>query len=146
MAMLSLSDTTTDPAVTDTKLDSEITGFLLRTGPNPSSTSVADFLKLYNEDERNNVARALLAHGVPQASVSNALTWLNSSSQWANAMPTIGGVLALASAAASGYHGFKRHNGSIIWAATWFILGGLFPIFVPVVAVAQGFSRSKGSH
>jgi len=49
-------------------------------------------------------------------------------------------VLALASAAASGYHGYKR-NQSVGWAVGWFMLGGAFPIITPVIAVAQGFGK-----
>jgi hypothetical protein len=49
-------------------------------------------------------------------------------------------VLATVSAAASGYHGYKRNN-SIGWAIVWFLLGGWFPIIVPVISVAQGFAK-----
>jgi hypothetical protein len=47
-------------------------------------------------------------------------------------------VLATVSAAACGYHGYKRNN-SIGWAVVWFLFGGWFPVITPVVAVAQGF-------
>lgn len=48
--------------------------------------------------------------------------------------------VSLASAAASGYHGYKR-NQSVGWAVGWFVLGGMFPIVTPVIAVAQGFAK-----
>ena len=51
-------------------------------------------------------------------------------------------VLATASAAVSGYHGYKRNN-SVGWAIVWFGLGGLFPIITPTIAFAQGFSKRK---
>jgi hypothetical protein len=56
------------------------------------------------------------------------------------AMRTAIGALSLLSAAASGYHGYKR-NESVGWGFAWFTLGGMFPIFTPVIAVAQGFGK-----
>lgn len=53
---------------------------------------------------------------------------------------TIWGVVALASAAASGFHGYKR-NQSVGWGVGWFMLGGLFPVITPVIAVAQGYAK-----
>lgn len=61
---------------------------------------------------------------------------------WGALWPKIAGTLALASAAASGYHGYKR-NESIGWALAWFGLGILFPVVTPVIAVAQGFGKKK---
>jgi hypothetical protein len=58
---------------------------------------------------------------------------------------TIWGLLAVASAAASGYHGIKRNNGSVGWGIVWFFLGGLMPVLVPVIATAQGFAVPKRS-
>jgi hypothetical protein len=51
--------------------------------------------------------------------------------------------LSAISAAVSGYHGIKRNNGSIGWGIAWFLLGGIFPILTPVVAVAQGFAKPQ---
>lgn len=53
------------------------------------------------------------------------------------------GVVSMISAAACGYHGYKR-NDSVGWAVAWFMLGGLMPVLVPVVAVAQGFGEPAG--
>ena len=54
------------------------------------------------------------------------------------------GALALASSAASAYHGYKR-NRSIGWAIAWGVAGGLAPILTPAIALAQGFGdRKKG--
>ena len=50
--------------------------------------------------------------------------------------------LSTASMAASAYHGYKR-NESIGWAVGWGLLGGLFPVIVPTIAVAQGFGKRK---
>lgn len=48
--------------------------------------------------------------------------------------------LSAASSAASAYHGYKR-NQSIGWAIGWALLGGMFPVIVPAIAVAQGFGK-----
>jgi hypothetical protein len=123
-------------------LDAEIDGFLLR-APNPSSSEVADFLKLYAAGgQRDSVAKALIASGVSATTVSNALAFLNASANWN--WKKIGGVAAIASAIASGFHGYRR-NHSIAWGAAWFVLGGIFPIFTPVIAVAQGYGKRKAS-
>ena len=45
------------------------------------------------------------------------------------------------SVAASTYHGYKRNSGSLGWALGWGVLGGLFPIITPAVALAQGFGK-----
>lgn len=58
--------------------------------------------------------------------------------------PAFWGVAALASAGASAYHGYKR-NESVGWAVVWGLLGSMFPIITPAVALAQGFGKPKGS-
>jgi hypothetical protein len=55
-----------------------IDGFLA-THPSPSSTDVAEFLKVFPESERLVQAQALLARGVSTRSVSSALNWLEAS-------------------------------------------------------------------
>jgi hypothetical protein len=120
-----------------------IDGFLA-THPSPSSTDVAEFLKVFPESERLVQAQALLARGVSTRSVSSALNWLEASGRVRSHWPTIAGVLAMASASASAYHGYKR-NASIGWALVWFGLGSIFPIVTPVIAVAQGYGKRKAS-
>lgn len=51
--------------------------------------------------------------------------------------------LGVASMAASAVHGTRRHNGSVGWGIAWAIMGALFPIITPSIAVAQGFGRPK---
>lgn len=51
-------------------------------------------------------------------------------------------ILDTASAALSGYHGYRRNN-SLGWGIAWFALGGLFPIITPTIAFAQGFGKRK---
>ncbi|MGH7176614.1 MAG: hypothetical protein ACREJC_04475 [Tepidisphaeraceae bacterium] len=60
-------------------------------------------------------------------------------------MNSVWGLLALTSASASMYHGIKRNHGSIGWGLWWFLMGGLFPIATPIVAVARkpGFAKPK---
>ena len=132
MTLLGLGDTSA-------KLSAEIDGFLLR-APKPNSTQVVDFLKLYPQGERTAVAQALVARGVDAKAIANALNWFAASDSWNT--NTIYGVLAVISAMASGFHGYRR-NKSIAWGAVWFVLGGIFPIFTVVVATAQGFAKPK---
>lgn len=52
------------------------------------------------------------------------------------------GVVATVSMGASAYHGYKR-NDSIGWALWWGLMGSMFPIITPVIAVAQGFGEPE---
>jgi len=121
-------------------LDNEIDGFLLKS-PNPSSTQVAEFLKLYaSGGPRTDAARALIARGVDSKAVAGALTWLDASSKvnWG----LVWGILSTASMAASAYHGYRR-NQSIGWALWWALMGLTFPVITPVIGVAQGFGKRR---
>jgi hypothetical protein len=51
-------------------------------------------------------------------------------------------LLALTSSAASAFHGYRR-NRSIGWAIVWGLLGGIFPVFTPTIALAQGFGKPR---
>ena len=55
---------------------------------------------------------------------------------------SIGGAIVAASTFAGAYHGYKR-NRSIGWAAWWGLMGAVFPIITPAVALAQGFGKRK---
>lgn len=118
-----------------------VTSFLLA-HPKPSSTDIANFLKAQPASDQTMLAQQLIAQDVPSATVSAALNWLDTTARWKAAMSKVAGIAAIASAAASGYHGYKRNN-SIVWAGVWFGAGLLFPIFTPVVALAQGFGKRK---
>jgi hypothetical protein len=63
---------------------------------------------------------------------------------WAAMWPKVAGVLALASASVSAYHGFKR-NQSVWGGVLWFFLGTLFPVVTPIAAIAlpPGFAKKK---
>lgn len=67
------------------------------------------------------------------------------SAQWgtATAGMVIWRIAAGVSAVASAYHGYKRHGDSIGWGIAWFLLGGLFPVITPGVAVIQGFGKRR---
>jgi hypothetical protein len=51
------------------------------------------------------------------------------------------GLLVLASALISGFHGVRRNGGSPFWGVVWFGLGAALPGVVPVVALAQGYGQ-----
>jgi hypothetical protein len=55
-------------------------------------------------------------------------------------------VASTMSMAASAYHGYRRNsNGAhpVAWALTWGILGAMFPVIVPFIAVAEGFGKPE---
>ena len=52
-------------------------------------------------------------------------------------------ILATVSMLASGYHGYKRNNDSVGWAIGWGLLGSMFPIITPFVAVVQGYAEPE---
>lgn len=52
------------------------------------------------------------------------------------------GLLHAASVGVSVYHGTKR-NDSIGWGLWWGLMGAMFPIVTPAVAVAQGLGERK---
>lgn len=54
-------------------------------------------------------------------------------------------TILFASASASAYHGYKRNRGSTGAAVGWGLLGLIFPIITPAVALAQGFGDPKVS-
>lgn len=120
-------------------LTEEVDAFTLR-ATNPSSSQVAEFLKLYAGEARNVAARALLTKGASQKAVADALVWLDASSRirW----PLIWGIASTASMAASAFHGYRR-NQSIGWALWWGLMGTVFPVVTPVIAAAQGFGRRR---
>jgi hypothetical protein len=105
-----------------------------------SQRDMIALLETLNESDRREVAQMAIARGGDAYWIQESLerTAIRSSYK-----PTkVWGVLATASMAASAYHGYKR-NQSIGWAVWWGFMGGLFPVFTPVVAVAQGFGKKK---
>jgi len=104
-----------------------------------SFIQIENAMSVLDKTSAKMLGQFLIAKGVSASSVNTAFK---------NAFPTpssgrsIWAVLATASAAASAYHGYIR-NDSIGWALVWFMLGGLFPVITPVIAVAQGFGQPK---
>lgn len=115
-----------------------VAAFLLA-NPQPDASQIATFLKSFSDaDTRNTMAQSLIAAGINPAMVSSALAWTNTVSQFPTSK--IFGMLTLASATASAFHGYRR-NQSIGWAVVWFAMGLAFPIFTPTIAIAQGFGK-----
>ena len=123
---------------------SEIDGFLA-IAPSPSGQQVYDFLKIYKPEERAAVGQALVSRQVSPDTVNMAMAMFGNESWWTQNKGKVYGVLALASMAASAYHGTRRNNGSVGWGLGWGVLGMLFPVVTPAVAIAQGFGQRKGS-
>ncbi len=125
-----------------TDLQAAIEGFLLRV-PHPTSSDVVSFLQSFPAGTaRTQAAQALIAHGVTPNAVSGALGWLETAGKIPTS--TIWGVLSIASGAASAFHGYRR-NGSIGWALWWGLIGTVFPVITPTIALAQGFGKRKSS-
>jgi hypothetical protein len=57
----------------------------------------------------------------------------------------IWGTVASVSGGASAYHGYKRSRGSVGAAVGWGLLGFIFPVITPAIALAQGFGKPKVS-
>jgi hypothetical protein len=55
-------------------------------------------------------------------------------------IPTWAYALSAVSMAVSAYHGYKRDK-SVGWAVVWGILGGMAPVLVPVIALAEGYAK-----
>lgn len=106
--------------------------------------ALISLFKLYNRNTQDKLAAAMLAAGGNRDTVMGALElvrdqgFLGPYKQYAWAW----GLLSTASAALSGYHGYKRNN-SVGWAIGWFVLGSFFPVVTPVIAVAQGYGKRK---
>jgi hypothetical protein len=51
-------------------------------------------------------------------------------------------VIRTVSMVASVYHGYRR-NDSVGWALWWGLMGSIFPIITPTIALAQGFGEPE---
>lgn len=52
----------------------------------------------------------------------------------------LGTALGWTGSVAGVYHGYKRNNGSVGWALAWGLIGGIWPISIPLM-LAQGFGK-----
>jgi hypothetical protein len=125
----------------DTTTQSQVVAFA-KTPQSNFIANIAAFLSLYEAEHRAEIGAALVAAGVASSSVAAALQQLAQATRGWRPSPLYS-VLATLSAAASGYHGMKRNNGSVGWGVVWFFLGGFFPVLVPGVALVQGFAKPK---
>lgn len=107
---------------------------------NYSASTVAAFLRRFPAGDRASVAASLVAAGVPATSASVAL---DNAGRLDGFSLGFWEVLQLASVAASAYHGARRNRGSFGWALGWGVLGAIFPIVTPIVAIAQGYAKPK---
>jgi hypothetical protein len=81
------------------------------------------------------VAPAAPTASAPRSAMQQAV-YVSVTNPWFIAARTV-------SSAASLYHGYKRHGGSLLWGMGWFLMGSLFPVVTPTVALAQGFGKNK---
>jgi hypothetical protein len=112
---------------------------LVRSGPVSTLSAKAYYLVLPKKSW-GDAGLALINAGVTPAIVYEGMRLAKEASKipW----KTIAGVAPVASAAISGFHGARR-NDSIGWGAWWFTMGLIFPIFTPIVGVAQGLGKRK---
>lgn len=115
-----------------------VDGFL-KQSPHPAVSDLTAFFQTMLPTSWPNAASSLVAAGVSSNDVAAALDNVKG-----GLMTKIGGVATLMSAAASGYHGYRR-NSSVWWGLWWFTSGVLFPIVTPVIGLAQGFAKRKGA-
>lgn len=99
-----------------------------------SSCSSAAYGSSFTDSRRNMAGLASLAglHGFGRLSGLEEVS------------PTMRGLvltLSALSAGASAFHGYRRNRGSLGWAIGWGLLGGMFPVITPAVALAQGFGK-----
>lgn len=91
------------------------------------------------------MSRALRIHpsGAPELSIAtpNGPITVTNPAPTRSAGSVIWGALAVASMGASAYHGVKRNHGSIGYGIWWGLMGSLFPVITPAVALAQGFGK-----
>lgn len=54
---------------------------------------------------------------------------------------TVRSVLSPLLIGGAAYHGYKRSDGSLMWAVGWAALAALFPTITTGVAIAQGYGK-----
>jgi hypothetical protein len=122
-----------------------VTTFLTKS-PSPTTAQVVGFLSLFTiPATRAIVAQEVVATGADPAVVSSAMATLaqqDLTKAKAN-QKLLYSTLALVSATASGFHGYRRNN-SLGWGLVWFVMGSVFPIITPVIGLAQGFGQERG--
>lgn len=112
-----------------------------------STREFAQVLSPFSEEERKTIIASYLSFEGDPGNLTRALEFIKTQESLDVGPKSKGakiawGVLGTASMAAGAYHGYKR-NQSIGWAIWWGFWGGVMPVFVPIVAVAQGFGKPK---
>jgi hypothetical protein len=80
---------------------------------------------------------------MPGDGTALAPTPMMSSKRYPAATLLVYGGILIVSSGASAFHGYRRGRGSVGGAIGWGLLGALFPIITPAVALAQGFGKPK---
>lgn len=96
----------------------------------------------YDDATRQKVIASYTANGGNNALMQSALLQLDMKKF--SKFTLIFGVLSTISFAASVYHGYKRHEDGdhpILWALGWGLMGAMFPVVTPVIAVAEGYGK-----
>lgn len=107
--------------------------------------NIQSALSILGEDDKKKVIVAYLAAGGDAAALQTAMTrpsYAAGLGQVPTWLKTAWAIAAAASMAASAYHGYKR-NDSLGWALWWGLMGSLFPVVTPTIAVAQGFAKRR---
>ncbi len=130
------ADATPIVAPVEQSIQDMVTGFLQHV-PNPSPSDISALLKLVPISKWTQASQALVANGAPVSIVSAGTT---QATQHKTAWVKDG--LVLLSATASAYHGTKR-NDSLIWGAWWGLWALALPVATPIMALVQGFGKSK---
>lgn len=110
-----------------------------------TAEELASVLRPQAPSSRDVIAASFVANGGDVALLNAALGMLTGFGPGSPARRNFSlawKVFGTASMAAGVYHGYKR-NQSVGWALWWGLMGGMFPVVVPVIAVAQGFGKTK---
>lgn len=105
---------------------------------------VAAGLQPFSNEDREKIAASYLTSGGDPQKLAEATEMLASGDSItpSKRYAVIWGALSTVSMAASAYHGYRR-NDSVGWALWWGLMGAMFPVITPTIAVAQGFGRRK---
>ena len=98
-------------------------------------TDIAAAMDVLSAEDRERLAEHLITVGVAPQEVRAALSMAKSPDRFKTNL-AIFGVLSTLSMAVSLYHGYARNN-SLGWGLWWGLMGTLFPVATPVVALAQ---------
>lgn len=83
---------------------------------------------------------SMIDEALTQAPTTNPAGQVTTQPQLSEGVRTAFTVAYMASIGASAYHGYRR-NDSLGWAVWWALMGGIFPVITPAVAIAQGFGE-----